>query len=80
MGLWDTLEKTLNALLEEEHALSVEEQTILVRNVKRKQPNLPFKLRRGGKTKDRNNKKEAVRYVESEGDGDETLLPHHLRK
>ena len=38
---WDILDMTLRAPLEEKLAISVEELTILVRNVKRKQQNLP---------------------------------------
>ena len=40
--MWVTLDGTLNALLEEKPAISVDEKTILVPSVKqRKQPNLP---------------------------------------
>ena len=37
---WDILDETLNAPREEKLAISVEDLTILVRSVKRKQPNL----------------------------------------
>ena len=42
VGMWVILDETLNILLEEKPAISVEELTTLVPSVKqRKQPNLP---------------------------------------
>ncbi|KAL9974154.1 hypothetical protein ACROYT_G011160 [Oculina patagonica] len=72
-GVWDTLGETLSAVLEHKHATGLEELTILVCNVKQKQPNFP-KPRREGKTKEKIIKEEQIRYAESEEDEDKYAL------